>query len=158
MRRDLVVDGMAFGTATIEGDDATDSIISMYKSLARNDINCIVLDGLIISMYNIIDGNRIFEETGLPVIAITFEDSGGLEETIKSRFPMNWRSKLDQYERLGQRQQIILKTGKNVFVRYWAVSQRRTIAILNSFTLQGSVPEPIRVAKLAARSSFSLLL
>jgi hypothetical protein len=29
---------------------------------------------------------------------------------------------------------------------------------LNSFTLQGSVPEPIRVAKLAARSSFSLLL
>ena len=56
MRRDLIIDGMAYGTATIEGDDATNSIISMYRSLARDDINCILLDGLVISMYNIIDG------------------------------------------------------------------------------------------------------
>lgn len=151
MRRDLVIDGMIIGNATIEGDDATDSIISMHKSLLRNDINCILLDGLVISMYNIIDGERVLNETGIPVIAITFEDSKGLEETIKHHFPISWQFKLEQYSKLGKRERVILKTEKNLFIRTWGLNQKKAIAILNSFTLQGSIPEPIRVAKLAAR-------
>jgi uncharacterized protein len=156
MRRDLIIDGMAFGSATIEGDDATDSIISMHRSLARNDINCILLDGLVISMYNIIDGDRVAAETGLPILAITFEDSKGLEGSIRYHFD-NWQHKLEQYQRLGKRERVALKTGKNLFIRYWGLNQKQAVAILNSFTLQGSVPEPIRVAKLAARSHANAL-
>jgi endonuclease V-like protein UPF0215 family len=128
----------------------------MHRSLARDDINCILLDGLVISMYNIIDGEKVAEATGLPVVAITFEDSKGLEGSIKHHFD-NWHSKLEQYQKLGKRELITLKTGKNLFIRYWGLSQKRTVAILNSFTLQGSVPEPIRVAKLAARSHANAL-
>jgi endonuclease V-like protein UPF0215 family len=156
MRRDLVIDGMIFGSATIEGDDATDNIISMHRSLARGDVNCILLDGLVISMYNIIDGERVAAETGLPVVAITFEDSRGLEGSIRRHF-RDWQSKLGQYQRLGRRERVTLKTGKNLFIRYWGLSQKRAMAVLNSFTLQGSVPEPIRVAKLAARSHANAL-
>lgn len=156
MRRDLVIDGMAFGTATIEGDDATDSIVSMHRLLERDDINCILLDGLVISMYNIIDGERVAQETGLPVLAITFEDSKGLEGNIKHHFK-DWQNKLEQYNKLGKREKVVLKTGKSLFIRCWGLSQKRALAILNSFTLQGSVPEPIRVAKLAARSHASAL-
>jgi hypothetical protein len=156
IRRDLIIDGMTFGSATIEGDDATDSIISMHGSLARDDINCILLDGLVISMYNIIDGEKVAAETGLPVVAMTFEDSKGLEGSIKHHFD-NWQSKLEQYQKLGKRERITLKTGKNLFIRYWGLNQERALAILNSFTLQGSVPEPIRVAKLAARSHANAL-
>ena len=157
MRRDLVIDGMVFGSATIEGDDATNGIISMWESLGRDDINCIFLDGLVISMYNIIDGERVAEKTSLPVVAITFEDSKGLEGSIKHHFSSNWQAKLDQYARLGVRERVTLKTGKSLFIRYWGLNQRRAVAMLNTFTLQGSVPEPIRVAKLAARSH-SLML
>ncbi|HZB80306.1 MAG TPA: DUF99 family protein [Nitrososphaera sp.] len=151
MRRDLIIDGMAYGTSTIEGNDATNSIISIHRSLARDDINCIMLDGLVISMYNIIDGEQVAGETGLPVIAITFEDSKGLEDSIKHHFD-DWQDKLIRYQKLGRREQVTLKTGKNLFIRCWRVNQRKAVAILNSFTLQGSIPEPIRVAKLAARS------
>jgi endonuclease V-like protein UPF0215 family len=151
MRRDLVIDGITFGNSTVAGDDATDSIISMYDSLVRNDISCILLDGLVISMYNIIDGERVLSKTGLPVIAITFEDSQGLDETIKHHFPESWQLKLAQYGKLGIRERITLKTGKSLFIRYWGINQRKALALLNSFTLQGSIPEPIRVAKLAAR-------
>ena len=151
MRRDLVIDGMAYGTATIEGDDATNSIISMHKLLGRDDISCILLDGLVISMYNIIDAEQVAKETGLPVIAITFEDSQGLENSIKQHFD-DWQDKLARYQKLGRREQVVLKTGKTLFIRCWRVNSKRAIAILNAFTLQGSFPEPIRVAKLAARS------
>ena len=75
MRRDRIIDGMVFGNVTIEGNDSTQNILSMYRSLKRNDINCIMLDGLIISMYNIIDGQELRDNTNVPVIAITFKDS-----------------------------------------------------------------------------------
>ena len=151
MRRDLIVDGVAFCMATVEGDDATGAIIKMYQSMRRGDINCILLDGLVISMYNIIDGNKIAEQTGLPVIAITFEDSQGLEGAIKHHFA-DWQGKLEQYQKLGTRERATLRTGKTLFIRYWGTSQKKAVSMLNSFTLQGAVPEPIKVAKLAARA------
>lgn len=153
MRRDLIIDGMVFGNVTIEGNDSTQNILSMYGSLKRDDINCIMLDGLIISMYNIIDGEELKENTNVPVIAITFKDSEGLEGTIQHHFSNDPKLKLEQYRKLGQRDKILLKTGKTLFVRYWGINSKEASTIIDCFTLQGSIPEPIRIAKLAARAS-----
>src|ERR671927_1589572 len=156
MRRDLVIDGIVLSNTTLNGNDSTENILCMFKSLKRSDINCIILNGLIISMYNIIDGKLIQIETGLPVIAITFEDSAGLETSIRRHFPDNPESKLEQYVKLGKRDRVLLKTGKFLFIRYWGLTLKHAITILNSFTLQGSIPEPIRIAKLVARSTHTL--
>jgi endonuclease V-like protein UPF0215 family len=156
MRRDLVIDGVVFGTATVEGDDATETLLDMYRSLERDDIVCIMISGLVISMYNIIDGDRMYAETELPIIAVTFEPSKGLESSIKRRFA-DWQRKIAMYEKLGPRERITLKTGKVIFIRRWGISQRKAVSIVNSFTLQGSIPEPIRVARLAARSLSAML-
>lgn len=158
MRRDLVVDGMVFGTATLGGDDATTNIVSMYGSLGRDDVGCIVLDGLVISMYNIIDIEKMCADTGLPVVAVTFEESAGLEGAIKHHFPNTWQDKLTQYERLGERERVTLRTGKQLFIRCCGLDTKLAVSMLNAFTLQGALPEPVRVAKLAARSALSLAL
>lgn len=155
MRRDLVVDGMTFNRATIGGDDATNAIEAMYASLDRDDINCILLDGLVISMYNIIDGQQISEKTHLPVIAVTFEDSKGLQGSIRHHFPDHhrWQDKITQYEKLGRRDHVVLKTGKSLYIRYWGITYKGALAVLNAFTLQGALPEPVKLAKIAARSA-----
>jgi uncharacterized protein len=152
MRRDLIIDGIVFGNATLKGNNSTKSILCMFRSLQRDDINCIMLDGLIISMYNIIDGEQLNNITGLPVIAITFEDSRGLEEHIRHHFLEKSEMKLEQYRKLGNREQVRLKTDKLLFIRYWGLSLKGALNTLNAFTLQGSIPEPIRVAKLLARA------
>jgi uncharacterized protein len=157
MRRDLIIDGLVFGRATLAGDDATDQILAMYRSMQRDDVVCMMIGGLVISMYNIVDGEKIYNETGIPIIAVTYEESQGLEASIKARFP-NWEAKLALYAKLGPREKIILKTGKSLFIRCWGISQRKAISILNSFTLQGSLPEPVRVAKLAARTLSTTML
>ncbi|HEY7507914.1 MAG TPA: DUF99 family protein [Nitrososphaera sp.] len=156
MRRDLIVDGVAFCRATVEGDDATGAIIKMYQSMRRGDINCILLDGLVISMYNIIDGAAVSEAAGLPVIAITFEDSKGLESAIKHHFPDGWQEKTRQYKKLGKRERVTLKTGKDLYIKAWGIPNKKAVSVLDAFTLQGAVPEPVKVAKLAARSALSL--
>lgn len=155
MRRDLVLDGMVFSRATIGGDDATDSIVAMYRALGRDDVNCIILDGLVLSMYNIVDGQRVAAETGLPVVAITFEDSkeGQVEGAIRHHFGAGCESKLAQYQRLGRRERLVLRTGKPLYARCWGTTVRQATFLLNAFTLQGALPEPVRVAKIAARAA-----
>ena len=48
MRRDLIIDGFVLGKATLEGDDATDEILRMYKKLNRHDISYLLVSGIII--------------------------------------------------------------------------------------------------------------
>jgi endonuclease V-like protein UPF0215 family len=152
MRRDLIIDGVGITRSTLRGNDSTQNIISMYERMQRNDVNCIFIGGAIISMYNIIDANKIHQSTGLPVIAITFRKSEGIANTIKKAFQDDWEAKLEQYHNLGERQQVKLKTGKSVFIRNFGLSLSNSIVMLNHFTYQGSIPEPVRIARLIARA------
>ena len=157
MRSDLVVDGCLYGYATLEGNDATNNILRMYKSLNRNDINVIMIAGSVISLYNIIDSDTIFEETDVPVLNVTFEESEGLESHIKRRFPKNWKAKLKAYKKIGDRKSLKLHTGYKVFVRATGMTYIEAKRTLDKFTQQGAIPEPLRVAKLLARAEFAAL-
>src|SRR6267142_2929125 len=87
MRRDFVIDGFVFGQTTIEGNDATNSILQMYKKLERDDISFIIISGLIISMYNIVDIKKIWSELKITIIGVTYDDSNGIETALKYHFP-----------------------------------------------------------------------
>ncbi len=153
MRSDLVIDGVAYSNTTIKGDDATDAVIRLYRALNRNDINVIMLGGVVISMYNIIDLDRLHSTLSLPIIGVTFEESEGLEEHIKRVFQdEKVEMKLEAYRRLGLREKVMLKTGHHVYVRCAGTNIRVAKRALNKFLLQGAVPEPIRVARLLARA------
>jgi len=152
MRSDFLIDGFSFAKTTIAGDDATDSVISLYKSLKREDVNLIMLSGVIISMYNIVDINKVFEETGKPVLAVTYRSSKGIEEAIRKHFPECWERKIEAYRRLGPRRELKLKTGFKLFFRSVGIDDFDSKIILNKFTVFGRIPEPIRVARLLARS------
>lgn len=156
MRSDMIIDGIAFANATVKGDDATDAIIGLYEKLDRTDINFVMIGGLIISMYNIIDPERLWEKLKIPVIGVTFEESEGLDPHIKRVFPDTWESKLEAYHKLGDREKIRLKTGYDVFVRAEGTNGRNAKQALNKFVLQGSIPEPIRVARLIARAKLDV--
>ena len=156
MRRDFVIDGFVFGKCTIEGDDATNSILNMYSRLERDDISFILISGLIISMYNIVDIKKIQNETGLPTIGVTYEESKGIEEAIKHHFPSSYKSKIERYNKLGTRIESSLHTGYKLYLRVEGCSAQEATKLLDMLTLQGSIPEPLRVAQLLARTTMSL--
>ena len=157
MRSDLIVDGLLFGVATLEGDDATDAILSMVKRLNRNDINIIIISGAIISLYNIIDIDRVGQETGIPIICITFEESGGLVQSIKRHFPKKWEKKVEKYKKLDRREVIYLKTGYRIFARTYGLDIDESKKVLDKFILQGAVPEPVRLARLLAKAKLETI-
>lgn len=152
MRADFLLDGFAVGRCTVGGMDATESILEMYRALERSDVNLLMLGGCIISLFNIVDLGRVASETGIPLLCVTYNPSEGLAEIIRSRFPQDWEERLRVYESNGPREEMVLKTGHVVHVRRIGVSRRSAEAVLNRMTVSGRVPEPIRVARLLARS------
>lgn len=154
MRRDFVIDGFVVGNATLEGDDATDAILDMYKKLNRPDISYLLISGIIISMYNIVDLKKISQELDIPVIGITYQESEGIEDAIKHHFPDSYESKLKEYSELKDREKITLHTSFDVFVRKEGCIISDVQQLLDDLTLQGSFPEPLRVAQLLAKTLF----
>jgi endonuclease V-like protein UPF0215 family len=152
MRSDMIIDGFSFSNVTLGGMDATQKIIELYESLERDDINLILLNGCIISWYNVVELNSIVNSTNLPLICITYEDSEGLERYFKEYFPDDWEFRVEIYKKNGLRTPLQIWTGHTVYSRFLGMSEEEALGILNKFTLNGAIPEPLRVARLLARS------
>jgi len=152
MSNDFVIDGFIFGNSTLKGNDATDAIIDMYNRVERPDISYILISGLVISLYNIIDIKRLHETLQIPIVGVTYKESEGLEETIIKHFPDDYKEKLEKYLMLGERERIPLDTSFDLYVRNEGCTVLECKQLLNKITVQGSVPEPLRVAQLLAKT------
>ena len=153
MRKDLVVDGFAFGRTTVGGDDATSGVTALYRRFERNDINVVLVSGCIISKYNVLDVDGLSSRVGRPIVCLTYRETSGIRKAIIVRFPRNEAQiKLAAYERLGAREALPLATGHTVYVRLAGLSLREARSLVGAFTLQGSLPEPVRLAGLLARA------
>lgn len=150
MRSDLIIDGISLTYITVGGMDATEGVIRLYKQLHRSDINLIMLNGCIISWYNIVDLNQVYNELRVPLICVTYRESKGIEEMLK-RFS-DADKRIEIYRKNGSRSLVKLKTGHKVHVRCYGLKEKEVRVVLNRFTLSGAIPEPLRVAKLIARS------
>jgi endonuclease V-like protein UPF0215 family len=150
MRKDLRIDGFAFGTVTVGSMDATESILCMVRALDRRDINVIILSGCVIAWFNVVDPVRILHETGIPVIGVSYEESEGLEADIRNHFPGD-EERVAAYRRLGDRIPFILKTHQTIFLRAWGLDPADAQQLCDDFTLEGKIPEPLRVARLCSR-------
>ena len=155
MRSDFVIDGVALGRSAVGGDDATTSIASLFRRLRRNDVNLVMVSGAILSLYNIIDVDLLSKRTKLPVVCLTYKETAGIEGSIRRHFPQGAEEKLAAYRRLGGRARVTLKTGHRVYVRTAGLDPQETKGVLDTFTLQGSIHEPVRVAKLLARAAMA---
>ncbi len=156
MRRDFIIDGFVFGRTTLEGNDATESILSMYEKLGRQDISFVLLSGLIISMYNIIDIKKLWQRIKLPIIGVTYEESDGIEDAIKYHFPNAYEYKIIQYRKLGSRTKVSLHTNHEIYLRIEGCEINEAKRLLDALTLQGAIPEPLRVAQLLAKAELDM--
>jgi endonuclease V-like protein UPF0215 family len=150
MRGDLIIDGVVFGECTVGGMDATDSILEMYRLLGREDIMLLMLNGCIISWFNVIDLHRLHEETGLPVISVTYNPSAGIREYFIKYFPDDWERRIEVYERNGPRTEMTNKNGFKIYFRSVGLDPGDAAKIIDRYTIFGRVPEPLRVARILA--------
>lgn len=135
MRSDHVVDGFAVGQTTVSGNDATRAIIEMYRSLDRDDISYVMVWGTIISHYNRIDVKKIAGLLKIPTLGVSCQVRSGVAYTFESRLEYH---------------SIRLHTGHTISVIVSGCAMPEATRLLNRITIQGGIPEPIRLARLLA--------
>lgn len=157
MRGDLQIDGFGLSTITVGGLDGTEGVLEMFEKLDRTDINVVLLNGCVISMFNLVDIFEVFDKIKIPIICVTYEESEGLEKYFEEF--EDSEARMEIYKKLGERTAVELHTGHEVLVRAAGIEEERDVrALLDRFTLQGAVPEPLKVARLLARSAYKSFL
>ncbi|WP_440007521.1 endonuclease dU [Halomicrococcus sp. SG-WS-1] len=152
-RASRVVDGFVFGSCTVGGTDATDTVVDLVTRLDREDVRYVLLAGLALSWYNVLDLNRIQAAVERPVLSVTFEESDGLEEALDAEFSgEELARRRDVYRDQPPRRELAVND-QTVFVRSVGMDEREADDVVRAFTPEGGRPEPLRVARLAARAA-----
>ncbi|MFC7176858.1 DUF99 family protein [Halosegnis marinus] len=152
VRRDRAVDGLAFGRCTVGGTDATDAVADLLDRLDRPDARYLFLAGVAPAWFNLLDLPALRESTDRPVLAVSFEASPGLADALASEFSGDaLTARREVYERQPPRRPVSVN-GERVWVRVAGLDDDRAAEVVRAFTPEGGRPEPLRVARLAARA------
>jgi hypothetical protein len=153
VRADRVVDGFAFGTCEVGGLDSTDAIGSLFSDLNREDVQYLLVSGIAPAWFNVVDLRALARAVGRPVLSVSFESSPGLESALREHFEGDaLAARLAIYRDQPPRRSVEVDGG-TVFVRAVGVDDDDAAAAIRAYTPEGGRPEPIRVARQAARAA-----
>lgn len=152
VRASRVADGFVFSTATVGGSDATETVCAMVDRLDREDIRYLLVAGIAPAWFNVLDLRQMHDHTDLPVVSVTFESSPGLERAIREAFddPDVVQDRLATYRAQPERRPVSVND-ETVYVRSVGIDDSAAADVVRAFTPEGGRPEPLRVARLAAR-------
>lgn len=153
VRADRVVDGLAFETCAVGGEDATDAIASLSASLDREDVRYLLVSGIAPAWFNLVDIDRLAAALDRPVLSVSFEESEGLEPALAAHFSGAALDRRLAVYRAAPPRRPVEVNGESVFVRAAGCDEDEVARVVRGFTPSGGRPEPIRVARLAARAA-----
>lgn len=152
VQADRTLDGLAFGSCTVGGRDATAAVRTLFSTLSREDVRYVLLSGIAPAWYNVLDLQRIHDHVERPVCSVSFEESTGLESALRREFSgEELEGRLSTYERQPPRHSIEVN-GHDLYWRGLGFDEREAADLLEAFTPEGGRPEPLRVARIAARA------
>ena len=158
VRASRIVDGFVFGSCTVGGTDATAAALDLHARLDRADVNYLLVAGIAPAWYNVLDLHRIHTATDTPVLSISFEESTGLESALREEFAGDaLDTRLDDYHAQPPRRRCSVN-GETLFVRSVGIADDEASAVVRGFTPEGGRPEPLRIARLAARAADSWMV
>ena len=134
----------------IDGDDATFVCKEMItKTRHRKQLKAMLLDGIALGGFNVVDIEDVFMSTNLPVITITRDrpDFEKIKVALKKNFD-DWKHRLNLMKN-GKIQKVETKHNP-IYVKCVGINIGEAKEIIKISTIRGVVPEPIRMAHLIA--------
>jgi endonuclease V-like protein UPF0215 family len=156
-RGDVPVVGAVFASARLDGvlttrvrrdgANATERLARMIDgSRFAPGLHAIILQGIALGGFNVVDIHALFEHTGLPVLVVARHEPDLLRirRALLTRIAGGAR-KWRLIERAGPMEPL-----EGIWVQRSGLTSAQAQALLRRTTLHGHLPEPIRVAHLIA--------
>ncbi len=149
-RGGVSIDGVMHTQVAIDGLDGTDKLAAMINgSPHKHQLRLVMLNGVTLAGFNLVDLPKLYAETGLPVIALTQvkpdleEIHSALEHLSDSE--TRWRT----IQNAGEIYEVTNR-GSKLYMGLAGIGLSEAIIVLDLTTVRGSLPEPLRVAHLIA--------
>jgi len=144
------IDGILSTKITIDGDDSTKKLIQIInKCKFKPQLQAILLDGIALGGFNVIDVKDLNKKTKIPVIVAIrrYPDFKKIENTLK---------KLKKHKKYS----LIKKAGpvhkfNKLYFQISGINIRKAKEILKITCTRSLIPEPIRIAHLIASGVIS---
>ena len=146
------LDGVMRTQVEVDGMDATEKIAGMIMSSPHyGQLRVVMLDGVTFGGFNVVNTLRLFEKTGLPVIAVTREqpDFDDIRRALE-----NLPFAEERWKAIKNADRIIKvftrKKEEAIFMQVTGVRVDVAKRIVKSTATRSNVPEALRVAHLVA--------
>ena len=144
------LEGVMKADVTVDGTDASEVVISMVsRSRYREQIRAIMLDGIALAGFNVLDLERIHADLDIPVISVTRDrpDLEKMKAALQKHFP-DWKERYSLLTKLPLRE---IKTQHSPLIASGVgLSWPEFEELVSKSTVRGVVPEPVRIAHLIA--------
>ena len=144
------MDGLLSAHVRIDGEDSTKKIIKIANaSRHMEQLRCIMIDGIALAGFNILDIQKLSRETGLPVIVFMrkMPDFKKIETALKKADKKTASKKFALMKRAGRVYRI---KNKGVYYQIAGISEKKAAEILKLSATHALVPEPLRIAHIIA--------
>ena len=150
MRGGEYLEGVLKNQIYIDGDDATFVCKKMINNTRHKvQLKAMLLDGVALGGFNIVDIEEIYTATYLPIITVT-RDKPDFEK-IKQALHKNFKDWKTRFNIMTKGKLHEIKTKHNpIYIKCIGLSIDEAEEIIKISTIRGTIPEPIRVAHLIA--------
>lgn len=146
------LDGVMRTQVEIDGMDATEKIASMIVESPHYDqLRVIMLNGVTMAGFNVVDIEELYEKTKLPVIAVT-RDKPNFSDIKKAlqNLPQS-QERWKAIDKAGKLIKVYTRSGEEpIYAHVVGVSEEDAERILKSTSTRSNIPEALRVAHLVA--------
>jgi endonuclease V-like protein UPF0215 family len=153
------IDGVLSTKVTVDGLDATEKLAEMIQGSGHyRQLRVIMLNGVTLGGFNVVDIKALCEKTGLPVIAVTERkpDLAQVHSALQ-HLPspeLRWQAIVNA----GELFTVVTREGKRpIYVEAAGINEVQATEILKLTATRSRIPEPLRVAHLVA-SGISLYI
>jgi endonuclease V-like protein UPF0215 family len=146
------LDGFMHTKVQVDGMDATEKLAEMIsKSPHYPQLRVIMLNGVTLAGFNIVDIAELHERVKLPVIAVT-RDKPNLEDIRRAlqnlpEAEKRWRT----IEKAGKIVKVRTREGEDpIYVHAIGILEETAEIILKNTSTRSNIPEPLRAAHIIA--------
>lgn len=144
-------DGILKTEITVDGMDATEKLIGLINSTRhKQQLRILMLDGITLGGFNIVDIEQLHEKTSLPVIVINRKHPNlkNVEKALRNfeDFEERWGTIM----KAGKIKSCTLKNNKKVYYQSIGLMDDDTESVIQLSCTHSQIPEALRMAHLIA--------
>jgi endonuclease V-like protein UPF0215 family len=145
------LDGVLRTYVVVDGLDATEKLSKMINSSRhKNQLKVIMLDGITLGGFNIVDLKELYNETKIPIIVINrkMPDLKSIKKALEKNF-LDFEKRWKMILNAGKIKQLKLEKF-SIYYQNIGLEDEEAEEIIILSTKHAQIPEPLRVAHLIA--------